>query len=548
MKFLQVTAVYGGYLRGFHACHPATPNDTWKTSVQALLDGGFSASHIVAPYLRQHGWETDTIVTNDPRSQSLWARENLPGAEAAMDVPTLLRRQIETIRPDVLYFQDPITYDSTFIRGLNHRPRLIFGWRAAAIPPHTDFSAFDLMLTNSTYCRRTMLAQGARRVESHNPGFPVQLAARGADVVPETDLVFSGQWTPEHEGRNRLLLDLAKAQLRSAQPFSLAYYLANDGNHPMPAGVAMHDRGPRWGMDMYRALRSGRATLHHPIDLSETEAPAMRIFEATGMGVPLFIQETSGLSRYFEPGSEVVTYRGVSDLVEKLTFLLRNPGALETVGRRGQERCFREHSMEARAKALDELLRGCLDVPRTPATKPPLAEGFFAGTASKVNPKAVAWQPGCRVSVGERCDVQAATIAFDRPGAEVKIGDRTFIGRSLLVSAESITIGSDVLISWGCTFADHDSHSTDFTLRQHDVVNWLEGKKDWTHVRRSPITIGDKVWMGFNTIVLKGVTIGEGAVVAAGSVVTRDVPPWTMVAGNPARPIKQVPRPHASDT
>ena len=56
----------------------------------------------------------------------------------------------------------------------------------------------------------------------------------------------------------------------------------------------------------------------------------------------------------------------------------------------------------------------------------------------------------------------------------------------------------------------------------------------------APIRIADKAWLGMNVTVLKGVTIGEGAVVAAGSIVTKDVPPWTLVAGNPARVIKEL--------
>ncbi|MGC8751800.1 DapH/DapD/GlmU-related protein, partial [Hydrotalea sp.] len=62
--------------------------------------------------------------------------------------------------------------------------------------------------------------------------------------------------------------------------------------------------------------------------------------------------------------------------------------------------------------------------------------------------------------------------------------------------------------------------------------------KNWEKVKSSPIKIADKAWIGFNVIILKGVTIGEGAIVGAGSVVTKDVPPYAVVAGNPAKIIK----------
>jgi len=157
-----------------------------------------------------------------------------------------------------------------------------------------------------------------------------------------------------------------------------------------------------------------------------------------------------------------------------------------------------------------------------------------------------------RVVIGRECMLECA-ITLEREAGRVVIGDRTFIGRSRIICAEQVEVGSDVLIAWGCTIIDHDSHSTDWTKRAADVARWRRGMvsgpavaaamKDWSGVPMAAVRIGDKVWIGFNAVILKGVTIGEGAVVAAGAVVTRDVPAWTLVAGNPARPIRPVPRP-----
>jgi len=100
------------------------------------------------------------------------------------------------------------------------------------------------------------------------------------------------------------------------------------------------------------------------------------------------------------------------------------------------------------------------------------------------------------------------------------------------------------------TFYDHDSHSLDYTLRQDDIKqqvydfrnhkgNFIKNK-NWSAVSTKPIKICKNVWIGMNAVILKGVTIGEGAIVGACSVVTKDVPPFTIVAGNPAREIKQL--------
>lgn len=156
-----------------------------------------------------------------------------------------------------------------------------------------------------------------------------------------------------------------------------------------------------------------------------------------------------------------------------------------------------------------------------------------------INEKKIHFKENCHIRVGNDSIIECQ-ISFDKEDASITIGERTFIGGSHLVCAKKIDIGNDVLISWGCTIVDHDSHSIHFEERKDDVLNWAKGVKIWDHVAIAPVKIHDKVWIGLNCILLKGLTIGEGAVIAAGSVVTKDVPPYTMVGGNPARMIKRI--------
>jgi len=149
---------------------------------------------------------------------------------------------------------------------------------------------------------------------------------------------------------------------------------------------------------------------------------------------------------------------------------------------------------------------------------------------------------GGSLQIGGNCVIDGSIIS-EHPEADIKIGDNCYIGNSYIISSLGIEIGNDVLISWGVWFYDHNSHALEWSKRALDVQNHYFGRpKNWEHVQRNKIRIGDKAWIGFNSIILKGVTIGEGAVVAAGSVVIHDVPKWNVVGGNPARVIRVISR------
>lgn len=131
--------------------------------------------------------------------------------------------------------------------------------------------------------------------------------------------------------------------------------------------------------------------------------------------------------------------------------------------------------------------------------------------------------------VGERVQLlghHARSIFTTFEHGRLIIGDRTFINYGVDIAATGlVSIGADCLIGTHVSIIDNDFHGLADRLQMPSP---------------KPVTIGDNVWIGNRAIILPGVTIGDGAVVGAGSVVTRDVPARTVVAGNPARVLREL--------
>ncbi len=147
-----------------------------------------------------------------------------------------------------------------------------------------------------------------------------------------------------------------------------------------------------------------------------------------------------------------------------------------------------------------------------------------------------------KIRIGDNCHIRGELLIFAY-GGEITIGNNCFIGEgSRIWSGEKVEIGSHVLVSHNVNIIDTNSHEMDHQLRAKGFVDMLENghPKDKTHIETKPIVIKDYAWISLNAAILKGVTIGEGAIVAAGSVVLEDVEPFTLVGGNPARVLKRL--------
>lgn len=121
-------------------------------------------------------------------------------------------------------------------------------------------------------------------------------------------------------------------------------------------------------------------------------------------------------------------------------------------------------------------------------------------------------------------------LMADWKGAQIIIGENSRIHGSCIHAFKKITIGKNCLIAANCQIFDGSGHDLSFS----DTANRIH-----TQGQPKEIFIEDNVWIGANSIILPGVRIGSGSVIAAGSVVTKDVPAMCLVGGNPAKEIKR---------
>jgi acetyltransferase-like isoleucine patch superfamily enzyme len=142
-----------------------------------------------------------------------------------------------------------------------------------------------------------------------------------------------------------------------------------------------------------------------------------------------------------------------------------------------------------------------------------------------------------RIILGDKVTLQSypngssfrTSLSTYFPEAVIEIGNNCNINGTVIHSNQLVKIGNNCMFGPGTVITDNDSHrvSTDPYERRKKAVS-------------SPVNLEDNVWIGINCIILKGVTIGKNSIVAAGSVVVKEVPPNTLVGGNPARILKQL--------
>ena len=131
------------------------------------------------------------------------------------------------------------------------------------------------------------------------------------------------------------------------------------------------------------------------------------------------------------------------------------------------------------------------------------------------------------ISIGDDCSILESCV-LTANGGSIRIGQRSWLGHFCLIAGNGhVRIGNDVLIAANVTIntVSHHSNRCDIPIAEQGIYC-------------DPVTVEDDVWIGIGATILQGVTVGRGAIIGAGALVTRDVPPFSVVVGTPARVVR----------
>jgi hypothetical protein len=235
-----------------------------------------------------------------------------------------------------------------FLREVKPYVKLIAGQIACPIALQADFRHYDLVLTSFPHFVERFRSQGLVSEYFKLAFEPRVLAQLRKGNVPY-QLVFVGGITPHHRERIRLLEHIARSH-----QLGLWGYGIDTLNVKSPLRSSF--RGQAWGRDMYNIFYNARIVLNHHINVADSFANNMRLYEATGVGALLLTDHKDNLHTLFEPGNEVVVYRSAEECVELITHYLAHEEEGSAVALAGQERTLREHTYYERMQEMVDIV------------------------------------------------------------------------------------------------------------------------------------------------------------------------------------------------
>ena len=260
----------------------------------------------------------------------------------------VLRDQIRHYDPDVVINFHMAGIGSSVLRDMLPPGRVLLGQIASPLPESGDFGEYDLVLSSLPNFVDHFKNLGLR-AELQRLAFEPRVLTRLIDLRKSIPVSFVGSVSRAHTSRTELLEYLS--EMPEFELWGRLVHKLRDGS-----AIRTHYEGQAWGITMYQTLAASKITINQHIDIAESHANNLRLYEATGVGTMLITDWKEDLHELFEPGKEVVTYRSPEECVELVRYYLEHDDEREAIARAGQARTISEHTYENRIRQLLDIV------------------------------------------------------------------------------------------------------------------------------------------------------------------------------------------------
>ncbi len=360
MRFLILDSRYSLSVDGWYAKHPGLHKLTYDDQVASFRSSLIGETNSQAKALRELGHEADDVIFNLMPAQAAWAREHgflvndsprwglrlrrglVPWPARRTDsqwLATVLLRQIEEYRPDVIHLSAMDVLEPALIREIRLRCRFMVGQIAARLATERAQLGYDLIVSS--------LPNFVERFQ--NAGIEAEWLPLAFDPSPlsivgpqdrKVSVSFVGSVFDVHPTRIPLIETIGENT-------AIDVWSADAGRLPTGRYGRVRKHPGVWGADMYRVLASSRQTVNvHAFteDIPPIDANNFRLFEATGMGALLITDRLRTLGELFDVGREVVGFGSPAECAELVSYYVDHPDEAASIAAAGQARTLRDHT------------------------------------------------------------------------------------------------------------------------------------------------------------------------------------------------------------
>jgi len=398
-KIIKVASYYKDFFYNYYKTYPTISSENYDFQLQHLMRQFNGWADFYSTNLNKLNNQSHEIVANATFLQNAWARENNSKSKDFQLVYEQLKKQ----NPDVVWFQDSLTFNGEFINYLKNNIKSIKIVIGNSCAPYTNeqlncFKSFDFITTCSPLFKQKFEKEGMKVLLLYQ-AFEPQIIENLKDNDIKHQFVFIGSILAGkgfHEERKNYILSLLKKNI-DLQVFGninntkfwdvkkkqLLYILVTslkilpfsktfNNNNIYKKGIALTSfpqnisinkkylnnfKDSVFGLEMFELLKNSKLNLNIHGEVAGNYAANMRMFETTGVGCCLLTDAKKNLNQLFTEDTEVVSFKNVDDCVEKASWLLKNPKKMQEIAENGQKRTLKDHTYYQRAEELNDYIK-----------------------------------------------------------------------------------------------------------------------------------------------------------------------------------------------